>query len=78
MLARPTLRRNLDQNETEKSKGKVRPAEQRYRLRVDNQEKQSFESKEAALSAGQAIKKAYPLVIVTVVDADTDAAETVT
>jgi hypothetical protein len=78
MLARPTLRRNLDQNETEKSKGQVRPAEQRYRLRVDNQEKQSFESKEAALSAGQAIMKAYPLVIVTVVDADTDAAETVT
>ena len=56
----------------------MRRAEERYRLRVDNQEKRSFESKEAALTAGQVIKKAYPLVIVTVVDAETAAIETVT
>jgi hypothetical protein len=76
MATRPTLTRP-DQPEKRKPAGQLRPAEQRYRLRVDNQEKQSFESKEAALTAGQAIKKAYPLVVVAVADAETGAAETV-
>jgi hypothetical protein len=44
---------------------------------VGNQEKRSFESKEAALTAGQVIKKAYPLVMVTVMGAETGAAEAV-
>jgi hypothetical protein len=37
---------------------------------VDGQIKRSFSSKEAAATAGAAIKKAYPLVVVTVVDKD--------
>ena len=38
--------------------------------------KQSFKSKEAASTAGQVIKKAFPVVIVTVVDAETSERET--
>jgi ATP-dependent DNA ligase len=39
-----------------------------YRLRVDAQIKRSFSSKEPAVTAGAKIKKAYPVVVVTVVD----------
>jgi hypothetical protein len=35
---------------------------------VDGQFKRSFGSEEAAKTAGTAIKKAYPVVVVTVVD----------
>jgi len=35
---------------------------------VDGQTKRSFSSKEAAATTGAAVKKAYPLVMVTVVD----------
>jgi hypothetical protein len=35
---------------------------------VDGQFKRSFGSEEAATTAGTAIKKAYPIVVVTVVD----------
>jgi len=59
-------------------KGQQRPAEERYRLRVDGQEKRSFKNKDAALTAGQVIKKAFPVVMVAVVDTDTGAAEIVT
>jgi hypothetical protein len=37
---------------------------------VDGQIKRSFSNKEDAASAGAKIKKAYPLVVVTVVDTD--------
>jgi hypothetical protein len=37
---------------------------------VDGQIKRLFSSKETAATAGAAIKKAYPLVVVTVVDKD--------
>jgi hypothetical protein len=37
-------------------------------LKVDGQIKRSFSSKEDAASAGAKIKKAYPIVVVTVVD----------
>ncbi len=47
-------------------KGQTRPAEERYRLRVDVQEKRSFKSKDVALTACQVIKKAFPVVMVTV------------
>ena len=46
----------------------ARPVEERFLLRVDGQIKRSFSSKEAAATAGAAIKKAYPGVVVTVVD----------
>lgn len=39
-------------------------------MRVDGQIKRSFSSKEQAATAGAVIKKAYPLVVVTVVDTD--------
>ena len=44
------------------------PTEERFLLRVDGQIKRSFSSKEDAATAGAVIKKAYPLVVVTVVD----------
>ncbi len=77
MLARPAPRRNLDQSESTVRKGQTRPPEERYRLRVDSQEKRSFRSKEAAVTAGQAVKKAFPVVMVTVVDAETGATQVV-
>ena len=71
MLARPTLRRpdrSSDQDELVPPKGQTRPVEQRFLLKVDGQFKRSFGSEEAAKTAGIAIKKAYPVVVVTVVD----------
>jgi hypothetical protein len=41
-----------------------------FLLRVDGQTKRSFSSKDPAMTAGAAIKKAYPLVMVTIVDTD--------
>jgi hypothetical protein len=37
---------------------------------VDGQTKRSFGNKEAAVTAGAAIKKAYPVVMVTIVDTE--------
>ena len=70
MLSRPTLKRpdRPDRDELIRPKGQARPIEQRYLLRVDSQIKRSFGSKEPALIAGTEIKKAYPVVVVTVVD----------
>ncbi|MGA7183127.1 MAG: hypothetical protein WBY67_07440 [Pseudolabrys sp.] len=48
----------------------ARPTEERFLLRVDGQIKRSFSSKEDAATAGAVIKKAYPLVVVTVVDTE--------
>jgi hypothetical protein len=45
-----------------------RPKEERFVLRVDGQAKRSFDSKEPAVTAGAVIKKAYPVVMVTVLD----------
>ena len=67
MLSRPTLKRP-DRDELVRPKGQARPIEQRYLLRVDSQIKRSFGSKEPALIAGAEIKKAYPVVVVTVAD----------
>jgi len=46
-----------------------KPLEQRYRLQVDRQTKQSFETLEAATAAGLTIKTAHPIVQVSVYDA---------
>ena len=69
MLARPTLTRPV-QDDASKPKGQARPTEERFLLRVDGQIKHSFSSKEQAATAGAVIKKAYPVVVVTVVDTD--------
>ncbi len=66
MLARPTLKKPADENE--KRLDQSRPKEERFILRVDGQIKRSFSSKESAMTAGAAIKKAYPIVMVTVLD----------
>ena len=72
MLTRPTLKRpdrsSSDQDDLAPSKGQTRPVEQRFFLKVDGQFKRSFDSEEAAKTAGAAIKKSYPVVVVTVVD----------
>ena len=70
MLARPTLMKRPDQDDGEKPVGQTRPTEQRFLLRVDGQTKRSFSSKELAAIAGAAVKKAYPVVMVTVVDTE--------
>ena len=72
MLARTTLKRpeRPDQDEAARAKGQTRPIEERFLLRVDGQMKRSFSDKELAVIAGAKIKKAYPLVVVTVVDTE--------
>jgi hypothetical protein len=47
-----------------------RPALERFRLEIDRQVKVSFASFEEAEKAGRAIKKAYPVVQVSVYDAE--------
>jgi hypothetical protein len=44
---------------------------------VDGQTKRSFSSKELAATAGAGVKKAYPVVMVTVVDAEDGTIEVV-
>ncbi len=51
----------------------VRPQMARYRLQVDRQTKATFASLEEARTAGQAIKKAYPVVQVSIYDAEQSA-----
>jgi hypothetical protein len=77
MLTRPTLRRpdRPDQDESPKPKGQTRPIEERFLLKVDGQLKRSFDSGEAAKTAGSKIKKAYPVVVVTVVDSQEHTSE---
>ena len=69
MLARPTLTRPV-QDGVSTPKTQTRPTEERFLLKVDGQIKRSFSSKEQAATAGAVIKKAYPLVVVSVVDTE--------
>jgi hypothetical protein len=70
MLARPTLTKPPapDESVDERRVDQSRPKEERFHLRVDGQLKRSFSSKEPAIRAGAAIKQAYPVVMVTVLD----------
>jgi hypothetical protein len=68
--ARTTLKRPEPDQDEPRPKGQARPIEERYLLRVDGQMKRSFSSKETAVTAGAKIKKAYPIVVVTVVDTE--------
>jgi hypothetical protein len=52
------------------AKTQARPTEERFLLKVDGQIKRSFSSKEAAATSGAVVKKAYPVVAVTVVDTE--------
>jgi hypothetical protein len=69
MLARPTLTRPAQEG-ANKPQPQARPTEERFLLKVDGQMKCSFSGKEDAASAGAKIKKAYPIVVVTVVDTE--------
>jgi hypothetical protein len=77
MLARPTLTKRPDQPAAEKPKGQTRPSEERFLLRVDGQTKRSFISKEAVATAGAAVKEAYPIVMVTIVDTEDGTVEVI-
>jgi hypothetical protein len=56
------------QDEAGRPKTQTRSTEEQFLLRVDGQIKRSFSGKEDAATAGAIIKKAYPIVVVTVVD----------
>jgi hypothetical protein len=56
------------QDDSSKPKSQARPTEERFLLRVDGQIKHSFSSREPVAIAGAAIKKAFPVVVVSVVD----------
>jgi hypothetical protein len=75
MLARPTLKKGSDQDDDPKPVRQARPIEERFLLRVDGQTKRSFSNKEAAATAGAAVKKAYPIVMVTIVDTEDGTSE---
>ena len=75
-LVRPALTR-LDEPAAETPWGQPRPTEERFWLRVDGQMKRSFSSKEPAMTAGRAIKKAFPVVVVTLEDTKDGGIETV-
>jgi hypothetical protein len=77
MPARPTLTKRPDATISEKPKGQARPVEERFLLRVDGQTKRSFSSKEPAITAGGVVKKAFPVVMVTVVDSEDGSVEVI-
>jgi hypothetical protein len=77
MLARPTLTKPPNQAAAEQPKSQARPKEERFLFRVDGQTKRSFSSKDPAMTAGTAVKKAYPVVMVTIVDTDDGTIEVV-
>lgn len=50
--------------------GQGRPVLGRYRLQVDRQTKKAYDNAEDAEAAGAAIKKAHPIVQVSIYDAE--------
>jgi outer membrane protein assembly factor BamD (BamD/ComL family) len=58
-----------DEAEAEFFKQRKKPESAQFRLQVDRQTKRSFATQEAADAAGLAIKKAFPVLQVTVHDA---------
>jgi hypothetical protein len=58
--------------------GRRKPPEAgRFRLQVDRQTKASYSTREAAEKAGLAIKRGFPIVHVTVFDADEGQSDTI-
>jgi hypothetical protein len=58
--------------------GRRKPPETgRFRLQVDRQTKASYVTREAAEQAGLAIKRGFPIVCVSVFDADEEQSETI-
>ena len=79
MLARPTLTKppRRDEDNISTPKGQARPIDKRFLLRMDGQVKTSFDTKEPAVTAAAAIKKAFPIVVVSVVDTEQGTTETI-
>jgi hypothetical protein len=74
-LRAPSRRKGEDASDadaaTEELFGRRKPPEQgRFRLQVDRQTKGSYTTREAAEAAGLAIKRAFPIVHVSVFDAE--------
>ena len=59
---------NSDKEAEEVSSQRKRPESGRYLLQVDKQTKDSYKTSEAAQSAALEIKKAYPIVQVSIYD----------
>ena len=57
--------------------GQTKPALRRYWLQVDRQTKNSYSSYQEAETAGKTIKAAYPLLQVSVYDAEQSAQTTI-
>jgi len=57
---------------------RTREVDGRYLLKVDGQTKATFEERESALKAAQAIKRAHPIVVVTITDACEQTTERIT
>ena len=66
MLARPALTKGAGKELAKPDQAKRQ--DERFLVRVDGQTKRSFSSLDDATTAGRQIKKAYPIVSVTVVD----------
>jgi hypothetical protein len=62
-------KQQTDDEVAESRSGQGRPVLHRYRLQVDRQTKSSFDDKDAAEKAAKAIKKAHPVVQVSLYDA---------
>lgn len=68
-MARPK-QRETDDAEYDSPPSRRRPETGRFHVRVDRQTKSSYETAELAHSAGAAIKARYPVVQVSVFDAE--------
>ncbi len=68
MRDRPTLTRNVKESAPDIVTGQGKPSLQQFRLKVDGQTKDSFTTIEAAEKAGLKIKKAHPIVKVSIYD----------
>jgi hypothetical protein len=75
MLARPKLKRVEPQIAIPQKSAGARQVDARYVLRVDGLTKTSFEEREPALKAAQKIKRAYPIVVVTITDVHEETTE---
>jgi hypothetical protein len=60
MPERPTLKKLRDQDSPSTASSQARPVDKRFFFRVDGQVKTSFSTKEHAVTAGAAMKKAFP------------------
>ena len=72
------IRKKQTEDEVQESRaGQGRPVLHRYRFQVDRQTKSSFEDKDTAEKAAKAIKKAHPVVQVTIYDSEGEERTTV-